>query len=209
MQEKLRQAAFRLAEAASELNILHLVLFGSAAEDTDQEGSDLDIFVVFDTEDKDISADEKAILGIVREIETEHHVAIDVLTSNRAYDDVEPYFLQKVFGSGVFLYSRAPQVDLNGVPMEPYAFVVFNLNGLSQSQKMKVRNRLYGYRTTRKRGKKKYTSSSRGLLDELEGKRLGKAAVLVPRKNLGAIKNFFDEFRVTYFDMDTWMFRSA
>ncbi len=209
MQEKLRQAAFRLAEAASDLNILHLVLFGSAAEDTDREDSDLDIFVVFDTEEKDISGDENAILEIVRKIEQEHHVAIDVLSCNRVYDDVEPYFLQKVFGSGIFLYSRSPQVDLNGVPMEPYAFVIFKLNGLSQSQKMKVRTRLYGYRTTRKRGTKKYTSSSRGLLDEIEGKRLGKAAVLVPRKNLGAIKNFFDEFQVTYFAMDTWMFRSA
>lgn len=206
MQEKLRRAAFKLAEAASRLNVLHLLLFGSAAEGTDQNSSDLDFFVVFDTEKKDISSEESEILRIVRQIEKKHRISIDILFSNRKYDGIETYFLQKAFGSGTLLYSQSPQVMLNGVPLQPYAFIIFTLKGLSQSQKMKVRNRLYGYRTVKRKGGREYTSSSRGLLNEIEGKRLGMAAILVPKKNLGVVKRLFQMHSVNHFEIDTWMF---
>ncbi|MFQ6042474.1 MAG: nucleotidyltransferase family protein [Candidatus Poribacteria bacterium] len=211
MNEPLLGIAFEFAfEVSKHDDVLYVLLFGSVAKNTAHQQSDIDLLVVLETDEPllEIQKKKEQILEIAFQLEKKYNRDIQVIVTNRQYDGLDTYFVQKAFGEGHLLYAKKPQVLLNNIPMEAYTLVSFELNGLSQAKKMKLRNRLYGYRSSRTYRKKKYTHQKDGLLSKLSGRRLGRGAFLLPRQHLPLIEKLFDAFNVTYRTIDAWLYAS-
>jgi len=209
MNELLCDIAFEFACEASKYDVvLYVLLFGSVAKSTAHPESDIDLLVVLETDEplEDIQQKKEQILEIAFQLEKKYNRDIQVIVTNRQYDGLDSYFVQKAFGEGHLLYAQKPQVVLNNIPMEAYTLVSFELNGLSQSKKMKLRNRLYGYRSSRTYRGKQYTNQREGLLSKLSGRRLGRGAFLVPRRYLPLIEELFNHFNVVYRTIDAWLY---
>lgn len=206
MNRPLKQIAFEFASKVSDLNIWSVILFGSVAQAKTQEGSDVDCLVVLDTQEAPSSEVIEQIGRIAADLEAAYGIALQIVYTNRLYEGLDPYFLQKVFGEGMVLYAGSPQVMLNGVAVRPYTVISYTLKGLAQTAKMKLNVRLYGYNTHKQRGDKVYISRSAGLLRQLDGRKLGRGVLMVPTGNAGRVERVLEEFDAGYTRIDTWLY---
>jgi len=146
-----RKIVFEFVENVTKLDIFYVVLFGSVAKDKETPGSDIDLFIVINTEeDVDSFKDTEKIKDAAFQLEKKYDHDIQLLITNKNYDRVEDYAVQKIFSEGIILYARSPEIKMNGIRVEPFSFVSYNLSSLPHFEKMRFRNELYGYNTTRK-----------------------------------------------------------
>ncbi len=209
MQEVLRKIAFEFAEEVSKFNILYIILFGSVAKGKATRESDLDFFIVLDTDKAPYEWDEREkIRDVAIGLERKYNRYIQVVFTNRKFHGVDAYFVQKALGEGILLYAKSPKIKigLKDLSLEPYTFIACDLSKIPRSSKMKLRNRLYGYETKKRYKDKVYTNKKLGLLDELGGRRLGIATFMIPKKNLTPIEKLLDSFGVRYKEIDTWIY---
>ena len=129
-----------------------------------------------------------------------------LLITNRNYDRVEDYTVQKIFSEGIILYARSPKVTMNGIKVEPFSFVSYDLSGLTHSEKMRFRNELYGYNTTRKYKKKTYNNVKQGLLERLSGIKIGLGTVMVPKYALAPLEKMLDSYKIAYKEREAWVY---
>ncbi|HSE83085.1 MAG TPA: nucleotidyltransferase domain-containing protein [Thermodesulfobacteriota bacterium] len=207
MQEVLRRIAFELAQEVSEFNVLYVILFGSVAKGKATRESDLDFFIVLDT-DKSPSKfeDTEKIRDVAIRIERKYNRDIQVVFTNKEFHGVDKYFVQKALSEGIVLYAKSPKVQVHDLSLEPYTFIACDLSKLPQSSKMRLRNQLYGYETKKRYKNKVYRTKKPGLLDELNGRRLGIATFMIPKRNLTAVERLLDSFEVDYKEIDAWVY---
>jgi len=137
VKEATRKIVFEFIERVTKYAVFYVVLFGSAAKDRETKESDIDLFIVMNTnEDVDQVKDVEKIKDSAYQLERKYDCDIQLLITNRNYDRVEDYSVQKIFSEGIILYARAPEVKMNGVRVEPFAFVSYDLSSLSHSEKM-------------------------------------------------------------------------
>ena len=207
MNELLRDIAFEFAREASKHNVLYVLLFGSVAKGKADIESDIDLLVVLETDKPLFQLPEKEqILEIAFQLEKKYNHDIQVIVTNRQYDGLDSYFVQKVFGEGHLLYARCAQIVLDNMSLEAYTFVGFDLNELSQEKKMKLCHKLYGRPISQTYRDKRYVQQHEGLLVQLGGQRLGRDAFLVPKRHLSSIEQLFDAFGVIYRTIDAWLY---
>lgn len=207
MKELTRKIVFEFVENVVRFDIFYVVLFGSVAKEKETAESDIDLFIVVNTkEDVDRFKDTEKIKEIAFQLEKKYDRDIQLLITNRKYDRVEDYTVQKVFSEGIILYARAPEVNMNGIRVEPFSFVSYNLSGLTHSEKMRFRNELYGYNTTRKYKKKTYKNIKQGLLKKLNGIKIGLGTVMVPKHALALLEERLDSYKVLYKEREVWVY---
>jgi predicted nucleotidyltransferase len=204
--DKHTELAYRLAAEASRLPVLYVILFGSVAKGTHKRSSDVDILVVFDRERSVPKRLQKELSDMARKAEGDTGISIGMVLANRKFTGLDPYFVQKVFSEGIVLYASSPSVVLNDVPVRPMTFIHFNLERLDQADKMRFRNALYGYETSKRVGRKRYVSKHTGVLEECGGRRIGRGVVMAPTGSVGPIEKTLDEFKATYSRIDSWLF---
>jgi len=165
-----------------------IVLFGSVARGEDRKGSDVDLLLLFESDEDALKA-EDATARIAAET-PEANVSI----INKSIEEFSsnPHFAFEVMRDGVVLYKRLSDAPLraNVFPLRLFYIYTFNLNGLNQTEKARVTVALYG----RRKGKYAYG----GLLKSLKGYRLGKGAVIVPAEAFKMMEEFFAQNRMGY-----------
>ncbi len=207
MKEITRKVVFEFVENVTRFDIFYLVLFGSASKEKEKKDSDIDLFVVMNTkEDVDKHEDIEKIKKAAFQLERKYDRDIQLLITNRNYDRVEDYTVQKIFSEGIILYARSPEITMNGIRVEPFSFVSYNLSGLSHSEKMRFRNELYGYSTMRKYKKKTYKNIKQGLLDKLNGIRIGLGTVMVPKHALAPLEKMLGAYKIAYKEREAWVY---
>jgi len=204
--ERLKNIAFQFAQALSSYDILYLILFGSVARGDVKPGSDLDFFIVFDTEGPVEDKSRTKVGQIAQGLEKKYYISIQVIYSNRNYEGIDDYFLQKVFSEGIILYANAINVTLNSKQVRPFTIVSYHINNLAQNEKMKLKTQLYGYKTEKKVGKKRYSSFFPGLLKQLGGRQLGFGTILIPTRHITPIEKLLRKFKARYSITETWLF---
>lgn len=207
MQDLFRKIAYEFAEEASKFRVLYIILFGSVAKGKLTRESDLDFFIVLDT-DKSHSKfeDTEKIRDVAIQLERKYNRDIQVVFTNKEFHGVDKYFVQKALSEGIVLYAKSPKVHVKDLSLEPYTFIACDLSNLPQSSKMRLRNQLYGYETKKRYKNKVYRTKKPGLLDELNGRRLGIATFMIPKKNLTAVERLLDSFEVDYKEIDAWIY---
>lgn len=207
MKELTRKIVFEFVEHVTRFDIFYVVLFGSVAKEEERKDSDIDLFIVMNTsEDADKHKDTEKIKKEAFQLERKYDRDIQLLITNRNYDRVEDYTVQKIFSEGIILYARAPEVTMNGIRVESFSFVSYDLSSLTHAEKMRFRNELYGYNTARKYKKKTFKFIKEGLLEELNGIKIGLGTVMVPKHALASLEKMLDSYKIVYNEREAWVY---
>ncbi len=207
MKESLRKLVFEFAELGSQYKILYIILFGSVLKERETRQSDIDFFVVLDTTAKLSQCPEKEKLrSLASMLEERYNRNIQVIITNKKYDGLEDYFVQKVFSEGLFLYAKSLPLKINNISLKPYAFISYDLKKLNHSEKMKIRNMLFGYKTKKQHKKKIYTTTKIGVVKKLGGRKIGIGTFMIPKENLTQLEKTLNRFNILYKIIDTWIY---
>jgi len=186
---KLESDLDRLVEAISTIEgVVAIILFGSRARGDYDEYSDYDLLVVFQNDgvmwkNRRKLYENVGKLGLFTQVLTR---SVEELA-----EKTEPTFLQNVLAQGVLLYLRYPfRAPALLQSLTPMTIVSYSLNGLDHNEKMKAIYRLFG--------KKAKNHSSKGMVEQGGGKKLGDGCFVIPTENLTAITKVLDHFNVQF-----------
>lgn len=151
-------------------SVAAVVLFGSVARGEADSRSDVDILVVFDTEEDREENDER-LLDVLK-----RYRDLPLALTKKTAEEVsrDPDFFYRVFQEGYVLYKR-PGTDVlpAAVTGEKYETVyTYELRDLTQEEKAKFNSALF----TREKGEYRYP----GILERVSGERLGPGVIKVP-----------------------------
>lgn len=206
IQEGFRDAVFEFAKRASAVEgVEYIILFGSLAKGEADRRSDIDIAVVFDTigSIEDIE-ERREISEIALDIEAEFDRSIQLVITNRNFCDLDSYFVNQLLTEGIVLYGKSMYLESKGIKVRPYIILRYSLEGLSQTDKTRLKRTLYGQETKKEYKGKTYTTRYNGLLEGKIAEKLGPAVMLIPKENEGELKETLDAFGVKYEVTEVW-----
>ena len=211
IQEEFKELVFKFARHASVEDVANIFLFGSVAKGSADRRSDIDILVVFDTDNIDFEKMEAKtkLSELALSLEKEYDKNIQVVFTNKNYDGLDRYFIEGVMKEGILLYAKSPHIVIGSLELEYYAMVVFSLERLSCGDKMKVKRTLYGYKTRKLVNGKTYEREKIGLVQRLEGLRVGAGVIAVPRKNAYELEQELGKLKISFRKIDLWLPKDA
>lgn len=172
-----------------------VVLYGSHARGDSDEGSDIDLLIVFGTKR---SMDE-GYRKVIETLSGSHLLIHGNVLSLDELERADPHFLEAVFTEGKTLY-QSKDFDVNVarlLRLAPFALVEYSLRGLAPREKTRLSFKLYG----RRAGRYRYG----GLVEELGGWRMGMACIAVPIGGLSVVERLLGERGVSYTTRIVWM----
>lgn len=182
-----------------------IILFGSVAKKSNDKKSDIDLF--FDIKNKDDSDDVEGDLRKILksfEIKAEKTWGLKGIELPISFivgsleDKVWEGIKDEIISSGIVLYGAYKEMSTN---VKHNSLFYYSLRDLDRKNKMKFIRRLFGY-TLMKDGKE---YKERGLLEKINGLKLASNTILVPSGDTVTIKKIFNEFKVKYKIMETWV----
>lgn len=207
IQEEFREQIFKFVRYASVDEVAYIFLFGSVAKGDTDRRSDIDIFIVLDTYDKDFEDMEaKArISELALTLEKEYNRRIQLVFTNKNYEGLDEHFIEEVFKEGILLFAKSPSIKVHGLGLEHYAMFVFSLEGLNSTDKMKIKRILYGYKTKKIVKGKRYESEKIGFVQKLQGLRIGAGVIAIPSKNVLDIEKELNRLKLSFKRIDLWL----
>lgn len=175
----------------------NVILFGSVARGDFDEESDIDIFV--DT-DKNINKELERILNLFKESETCKKWRLKGVKNDISLKTgkLEKWSLRRnVISNGIILYGKYKEMPED---VKYYLLIKLKFRKMERKKKIKLWRKLYGY--TQKVGIKKY--ESRGLVEELGGKKLEKSLIIIPMGRKNEIIKFLNRNKVNYTVNEIW-----
>lgn len=211
IQEEFKDLIFKFARHASVKGVACIFLFGSVAKGDADRRSDVDLLIVLDTyssnyEEMDVKA---KISQLALTLEKEYDRRIQVIFTNKNYDGLDGYFIENVLKEGTLLYSNSPYVRIKGLDAEPYSMILYSLGNLNPREKMKVKRLIHGNRTRKTLKGKVYENEKIGLVQQLQGIRIGAGAIGIPQKSVKIVEDELTKLSVTYKKIDILMTRDG
>jgi len=167
-----------------------VVLFGSYARGDFDEGSDVDLLLIFQ--------DKFSLEGGWRKITdttAKMHMFVQVVAMTVDELRLSP-LLSVALREGKILFSTEA-FSLQGLAnFKPYALVSYDLRSMAPDDKVKFVQTLQG----RKSGKYAY----KGILLELGGFKVGRNCLLLPQERVAKLTDFLDKEGITYFIRHVW-----
>ena len=116
-------------------------------------------------------------------------------------------FLENILAEGQLLYGNSNFYKelIKVLDLKPYQIITLNLRALNNSDKMKLKRILYGYKTSKKYSEKIYRYQKRGLVKEFQGIKLGRGSFIIPEKFLLFIETKLKEFDIKFSNFRAWM----
>jgi hypothetical protein len=169
-----------------------VILFGSYSREDFDEGSDIDLLILFDDEESysegsphisEVTAKRDMFIQAIP-------MTLDELRSSR--------LLPTLISEGRILYSCQPLnlLSLAEGLLKPYALITYNLSHLPPRRKVKFIHTMQG------RGREEY--KSHGLLRELDGFKVGRSSMMVPIENLAKTIKQLDTIKAEYVIRYVW-----
>jgi hypothetical protein len=78
------------------------------------------------------------------------------------------------------------------------------LKHLEASEKMKFIRMLYGYETSVKNSNKHYNYERPGLLEKINGRKLGSGMILIPEKKIPIVERSLKKFNIKFASFRVW-----
>jgi len=170
--------------------VVGVVLFGSYSRGEQDEGSDIDLLVIFENKEALRKNQGKAY-----QITAETPFFFQVVALTLEEFRKSPLFKPALW-EGRTLYAKPWLRELFELH-KPYALITYSTPKLSSRERVVFVQRLEG----RREGKYRYP----GLLDEVEGVKVGRGVILVPFKHLGKVTKFLEEAGAEYVVRRIWM----
>jgi predicted nucleotidyltransferase len=170
-----------------------IILFGSYARGEANKQSDIDLLIVMDS-----SQPKKYLKEVINRLSSiDREGKISPRLTN--FNDYDPELFQNVMREGKLLHGSLV-IDNKKLALVPYRLINYDLSSLSNSKKVKISRRVYGYKTIK--GSKQYLYNG---LNKEEGVLVyPTATVLLPENNLGFIE-FLNIEKVPYKEKKIWL----
>ena len=192
-------------ERAVKEKIRGIILFGSVAKKSHDKKSDIDLF--FDIKDKnETGLIRNSLRSILKsfEIKAEKTWGLKGIklpisfTVGSLEDKTWENIKEEIISAGIVLYGAYKEMPEN---IKHYSLFYYSLKNLNRKNKMKFIRKFFGY--SLKKDRKEY--KEKGLLEKIDGLKLGANVVLVPLEEMVKVKNIFNEFKIKYKIMETWV----
>ena len=170
--------------------VIGVILFGSYSRGDFDEGSDIDLLVIFRNKKK-LGDHLRGIYKITSESNLFFQVI--ALTLNEL---IGSPLLQPVLREGKIYYADENTKRVLTPVHKPYALITYNTTSLCPRERVKFSQRLEG------RGKGKYTYD--GLIQKMEGFKVGRGVLMVPLENLKALTDYLEEEKINYIVRYVW-----
>ena len=160
-----------------------VVLFGSAARNEASADSDIDLLILPRSRRAT-----RRVLEAIERVETERKVKISTLISHStSLADLDRQLLESIVRQGRPLVGALPDLGTHQLDLEPVRLVSLSMRSLDQRSKVRLERELFGYRSRRKYRGKVYSGRTRGRLELLGGRRIGRSLVIVPEHAVGEV----------------------
>lgn len=185
------------SEMANEIK--KIILFGSVARGDFDSESDIDIFI--DTEKE--KAVDNAAKKRLKAFEKSEIFEKWMLKGLKNPLSIKAGKLEKwdiyrsVISSGILLYGKFEEMPEGA---KYYSMFVLDFGRMDRKKKIKLWRELYGYK--QKVGGKTFVS--KGLLEELSGKKIERSVIAVPAENKSSIIEFIRKNGITYKVIELW-----
>ncbi len=167
LKEPLASALSRAVDNISKIDgVVMIILFGSIARGEVDEGSDIDLFVVFESENSMRRHEWDVTMAIPKGA-----LAHTICSSLESIHKLNPAFVKSVLEEGLVLLLKHP-VHLNAISLllSPHVLVSYTLSGLNRSEKQRLIYSLFG-----KGGRE-------GIVNSLKGFKIGRGAFVAPEE---------------------------
>lgn len=174
-----------------------IILFGSVARGDFDTESDIDIFI--DT-DKKIEGNAKKILKTFEISETNEKWRLKGLKNPLSLQvgKIEEWKLYRnVISSGIILYGKFEERPKG---TKYYSMLALDFRKMDRNKKIKIWRKLYGYK--QKVGENFFVS--KGLLEELSGKKIKRSVIAIPTENKDKILDFIKRNEIKYKIFEIW-----
>jgi len=207
IQDEFKKLVFRFASEAARDGVASIFLFGSVAKETADNRSDVDILVVLDTYSKDFARLEvtSVISELALYVEEQFNRTVQVIFTNRVFDDLEENFISHVMAEGILLYAKPPEIKIDSLDLKPFGMLLCDYSNLDQKEKIRVKRLLTGHKTQKKVNGKVYISIQKGLIEELSGFNMGFGNICVPQNDLLKLEKFLEKNNVKYRKVSVWL----
>jgi predicted nucleotidyltransferase len=211
IQEEFRDLVFKFAKYASVEGVEYIFLFGSVAKGDADRRSDVDILTVLDTYNKDFEEMEAKtrISELALTLEKEFDRNIQIVFTNKNYKGIDGHLIEEVLKEGILIFAKSPSIVVQGFELDHYILITFSLEKLSAKDKMRVKRLLYGFKTKKFIKGVTYRYEDAGLVQKLDGLRIGSGAIAVPKKNISDIEKELNNLKLKFKTIDLWMTKDS
>lgn len=186
--------------ASRNSSIQTIILFGSEARGQAQQGSDVDLCLVLNSNSKKADIQQKILA-----LEKKYDKNINVIFTNPFFDDLDHTLIETFLREGIPIHGSFPKVPIQQLKLEPYEILKFDLSNIDHSEKMKIKRLLYGLTTKKRYHDKVYESHTKGLVEELGGIRIGIASLLIPEKESWRVEEAMKPYKISLRKITIWL----
>ena len=185
--EKIDHVVNKISEVEG---VVSVVLFGSYSRGDYDEGSDIDLLVVF-TSKTELDKGSKIIYKITAESDLFFQVIGLTLDELKASP-----LLESALRDGKIYYAKEDLKQLLALTHKPYALVTYSTANLSPKERVIFTQKLEG----RGKGRHRYE----GLIRELGGYKVGRGVAMIPLENLKTLTEHLEEKKLDYVIRYVW-----
>jgi len=171
--------------------VVGIVLFGSYSRGEQDEGSDIDLLVIFKNKEA-LNTSQKQIYRITAE--TKLFLQATALTLNELKNSS---LLESALREGKIYHATKELKKLLTPTRKPYALLTYSTANLKAKERVTFTQKLEG----RRRGKYTYN----GLLQKIGGYKVGRGVLMVPLENLNKITQHLEERKLDYVIRHIWV----
>ncbi len=189
----------------------YIFLFGSVAKGDADRRSDVDILTVLDTYNKDFEEMEAKtrISELALTLEREFDRNIQIVFTNKNYEGIDGHLIEEVLKEGILIFAKYPSIVVQGFELDHYILITFSLEKLSAKDKMRVKRLLYGFKTKKFIKGVTYRYEDAGLVQKLDGLRIGPGVIAIPKKNILAIERELNNLKLKFKIIDLWLTKDS
>lgn len=182
---RIKDVANKLVEVPG---LAAVILYGSYARGDFDEGSDVDLFILFDTK----QSMRRGYDSVIKILSRSNLFIQGNIRSLKELKNSDPHFLQKVFSEGKILHWK-PELHIDLIELlklKPMVLIEYSLKNLAPARKCKLAFTLLGRRMRKYRYK--------GLVEKLGGWRIGKSSFIIPFNVLSTVEKVLESNEISY-----------
>lgn len=190
-------------------NLKYVILFGSIPKGEVSKKSDIDLFMLFDTDhNPEVGKEMDTCLQISSKISQKYNLSYSfsfVMKNLNDPNDVDTDFLWAISKEGTIIWGM-PDAELLREPgknLEPKSLITYSTKGLGSKEKSAIQRGLFGYRFSQIVKDKSYQSEKKGLIEKKEYK-IGDGVFLVPSNMEEKIVEILRKNKAKYKTTKVW-----
>lgn len=183
-------------------NINQIILFGSVSREDFTKKSDIDLFIDLKKPNSKIKEKIETISKLFKKTKIAENWRIKGISNEIS---LKIGILEKwknlhrsIITDGYILYGKYKEIPGD---LKHKTVIILDVSEKTRNEKVKLWRELYGYK--QKVGDKNYVS--KGIIEKLNGKKIGKSTIMMPINNTPEIINYLKKNKIKYKIYEIWI----